>query len=284
MGLRWNNPLKYVFLMPTVVWVLCFTMFPLFYSLRLGFFRVNIGQSDVFMGLANYARAFKDPNVWNAARVTLTFVLVGVTLQLVLGLLFALLFNRQLPARGFLRTLMTLPLFATPIGVGYMFITIFHEEGGFIRAAMGSKIPWLSNPDWAMVSVIMVDVWNWTPFVFIVLLAALQSIPEEYYEAARLESSSPWDLFRYITLPILQPTIIIVLVLRMSEAFKVFDIPFALTSGGPGISTQTFSMLTFDTYRRFFDFGYGSALAYLLLIAVAIIVTSFFGRIRQAYS
>jgi multiple sugar transport system permease protein len=259
-------------------------MFPLLYSLRLSFFKINIGQTDVFLGLGNFARAFKDPNVWNATRVTLTFVLAGVSIELVLGLLFALLFNRKLPARGLLRTIMTLPLFATPIGIGYMFITIFHEEGGFIRAALGSKIPWLSNPDWAVVSVIMVEVWNWTPFVFIVLLAALQSIPEEYYEAARLESSSPWVLFRYITLPILQPTIVLVLILRMSEAFKVFDIPFSLTSGGPGASTETFSMLTFNTYRRFFDFGYGSALAYLLLLAVSIIVTSFFGRIRQAYT
>ncbi len=282
--MRWNSPLKYVFLLPTVIWVLCFTMFPLLYSLRLSFFRVNIGQKDIFIGLENFARAFKDPNVWNAAKVTLTFVLVGVSIQLVLGLLFALLFNRALPGRNVLRTIMTLPLFATPIGVGYMFITIFHEEGGFIRASLGAKIPWLSNPNWAMVSVILVDVWNWTPFVFIVLLAALQSIPEEYYEAARLESSSQWELFRYITFPILQPSIILVLILRMSEAFKVFDIPFSLTSGGPGIATETFSMLTFNTYRRFFDFGYGSALAYLLLIAVAIIVTSFFGRIRQAYT
>ncbi len=281
--MRWDNRLKYVFLLPTVIWVLCFTMFPLFYSLRLSFFKVNINQPSVFLGLGNFVRAFKDPNVWNAARVTLIFVLVGVTIELILGLLFALLFNRKLPARGVLRTIMTLPLFATPIGIGYMFITIFHEEGGFIRAALGSKIPWLSNPDWAMVSVIMVEIWNWTPFVFIVLLAALQNIPEEYYEAARLESSSQWEMFRYITLPIIQPTIILVLILRMSEAFKVFDIPFALTSGGPGISTQTFSMLTFDTYRRFFDFGYGSALAYLLLLVVSVIVTMFFGRIRQAY-
>lgn len=149
---------------------------------------------------------------------------------------------------------------------------------------LGRRIPWLSNPDWALVSVISVDVWNWTPFVFIVLLAALQSIPEEYYEAARLESSSPWELFRYITLPILQPTIVLVIVLRLAEAFKVFDIPFSLTNGGPGNSTETFTMLTYNTYRRFFDFGYGSAMAYLLLLAVAIIVTTFFSRIRQAYT
>ena len=282
--MRWDSRLKYAFLLPAVVWVLGFTIFPLLYSLRLSFFNVNLAQGNTFVGWANFARAFSDPNVWNATRVTLTFVLVGVTVQLILGLLFALLFNRNLPGRSVLRTIMTLPLFATPVGVGFLFITIFSEEGGFIRAVLGTRIPWLSNPDWALVSVILVDVWNWTPFVFIVLLAALQSIPEEYYEAARLESSSPWELFRYITLPILQPTIVLVIVLRLAEAFKVFDIPFSLTNGGPGNSTETFTMLTYNTYRRFFDFGYGSALAYLLLLAVAIIVTTFFSRIRQAYT
>ncbi len=282
--MRWNSPLKYVFLLPAVLWVVGFTIFPLLYSLRLSFVRVNIGQEDVFVGWANFARAFSDPNVWNAARVTLTFVVVGVTVQLVLGLLFALLFNRNLPGRGALRTIMTLPLFATPVGIGFLFVTIFHEEGGFIRSVLGVRAPWLSNPDWALVSVILVDVWNWTPFVFIVLLAALQSVPEEYYEAGRLESSSRWTLFRHITLPILQPTIILVIVLRMAEAFKVFDIPFSLTNGGPGNSTETFTMLTYNTYRRFFDFGYGSALAYLLLLAIALVVTSFFSRIRQAYT
>ena len=280
----WNSRLKYVFLMPAVIWVVGFTVFPLLYSLRLSFLRVNLTQGSTFLGFENYARAFTDPNVINATQVTLTFVIVGVTAQLILGLLFALLFNRELPGRGAMRTIMTLPLFATPVGIGFLFVTIFHEEGGFIRSVLGVKAPWLSNPDWAIVSVILVDIWNWTPFVFIVLLAALQSIPQEYYEAARLESSSHWELFRYITLPILQPTIILVIILRASEAFKVFDIPFSLTNGGPGNSTETFTMLTYNTYRRFFDFGYGSALAYLLLIAVALIVTTFFNRIRQAYT
>ena len=282
--MAWNSRLKYLFLLPAVIWVVGFTIFPLLYSLRLSFLKVNLAQGSTFVGWANFARAFSDPNVWNATRVTLTFVFVGVTIQLILGLLFALLFNRNLPGRGLLRTVMKLPLFATPVGIGFLFVTIFHEESGFIRSVLGVRAPWLSNPDWAIVSVILVDVWNWTPFVFIVLLAALQGIPKEYYEAARLESSSPWEMFRYITLPILQPTIILVIVLRMSEAFKVFDIPFSLTNGGPGNSTETFTMLTYNTYRRFFDFGYGSALAYLLLLAVAIIVTSFFTRIRQAYT
>jgi multiple sugar transport system permease protein len=280
---RWNNRLKYLFLAPAVLWVLIFTIYPLLYSFHLSFYNVRIGQENIFVGIGNYARAFSDINAINAARVTLIFVGGGVLIQLLLGLAFALLFSRPLPARSLLRTVMTLPLFATPIAVGFLFFTIFYEEGGLINGLLGVNIPWLSNPDLALVSVMLVDVWQWTPFVFIVILAAIQGIPEEYYEAARLESSSSWTLFRYITLPVLQPTIILVLVLRIAEAFKVFDIPFTLTAGGPGAATQVFSMFIYRTSRRFFDFGYGSALAFLLLVVVLVILTFFFKRIRQAY-
>jgi multiple sugar transport system permease protein len=280
---RWNNRLKYLFLLPAVLWVLAFTVFPLLYSFRLSFFNVRIGQDDIFIGLSNFARAFTDINALNAARVTLIFVVGGVTIQLLLGLAFALLFSRPLPARNLLRTVMTLPLFATPIAVGFLFFTIFYEEGGLINGLLGLKIPWLSDPNLALFSVMLVDVWQWTPFVFIVILAALQGIPEEYYEAARLETAGAWALFRHITLPMLQPTIILVIVLRVAEAFKVFDIPFTLTAGGPGASTQVFSMFIYRTARRFFDFGYGSALAFLLLIVVLFLLMWFFKRIRQVY-
>lgn len=281
--MRWNHRLKYLFLLPAVAWVLAFTLYPLLYSLRLSFYNVRLGQQDTFVGLGNFARALSDPNVLNAARVTLIFVVGGVTLQLVLGVLLALLFNRALPARGLLRTVMTLPLFATPIAVGFLFFTIFYEEGGLASRLLGWRVPWQSHPDWALVSVMLVDTWQWTPFVFIVILAALQSIPEEYYEAARLESASGFDHLRYITLPLLQPTIILVLVLRLAEAFKVFDIPFTLTAGGPGAATQVYSMFVYRTGRRFFDFGYASALAFFMLIAVALIITVFFRQIRQVY-
>ncbi len=278
-----NSRLKNLFLAPAALWVLAFTVYPLLYSLRLAFYRVNIGQSDVFIGFENFARAFSDGNAINSAVVTLIFVGGGVIIQLSLGILFALLFNRELPFRGLLRTIMTLPLFATPIAVGFLFFTIFYEEGGLINGLLPFKVPWLSDPSWALFSVMLVDIWQWTPFVFLVTLAALQGIPNEYYEAASLETSNAMTQFRFITLPLLQPTIILVLVLRIAEAFKVFDIPFTLTAGGPGASTQVFSMFAYRTSRRFFDFGYGSALAYLLLVAVLIVVLFFFNRIRQTY-
>jgi multiple sugar transport system permease protein len=175
---------------------------------------------------------------------------------------------------------MILPIFATPLAVGYTFFTIFYEVGGPLS---WTHIPFLSNPNWALFSVILVDLWQWTPFCFLVFLAALQGVPDELYEAARVDGANPFEMLKEVILPLLTPTIIIVLLLRLAEAFKLFDIPFAMTGGGPGVATQSFSLLAFRTGLRFFDLGYASAMAYTLLIFMMIIITLFFRRLRETY-
>jgi multiple sugar transport system permease protein len=316
LSMRWTGRVRFLFLFPAVVWVLAFTAFPLCYSLYLAFFKVeqkveitrvkepvmdaqgqpvldaqgkprtkNVVQkkqvnSASFVGLQNFKRLFKDPQVGEAIRVTATFVLVAVPLELVLGFLLAVLFNRQIFGRPVLRAAMLLPIFATPLAVGYTFFTIFYEVGGPL-GWMG--IPFLSNPDWALFSVILVDVWQWTPFCFLVFLAALQGVPDELYEAALIDGAGPLSMLTRVLLPVLQPTIIIVLLLRLAEALKLFDIPFALTGGGPGIATQPYSLLAFRTGLRFFDLGYASAMAYGLLAVVMVIITVFFRRMRETY-
>jgi multiple sugar transport system permease protein len=315
--MRWSNRIRLVFLMPAVVWVLIFTIFPLAYSLFAAFHavtsetvvnRVEVPRLDkdgkpmlradgtprtrtevqretvttwTFVGLDNFRRVFTDKVVREAALVTAIFVVVGVAVQMTLGLLLAILFNRSMPGRSFLRTLMILPIFATPVAAGYLFFTIFYEEGGPLG---WTGIPFLSNPSWALFSVILVDIWQWTPFCFLVLLAALQGIPDEYLEAARLDTSSSWTLWWNVVLPLLQPTIIIVLLLRFAEAMKVFDVVASLTVGGPGNATQTLSYLAFRTGLRFFDVGYASAIAYTLLAFVMVVVTLFFKRVRSIYA
>jgi multiple sugar transport system permease protein len=234
-----------------------------------------------FAGLDNFARVFHDPQVGEAVRVTAIFVIAAVSVEMGLGLLLAFLFNRNLPARSLLRTLMILPIFATPVAAGYLFFTIFYEEGGPLG---WTGIPWLSNPNWALVSIIIVDIWQWTPFCFLVFLAALQSIPEDMVEAARLDTNSAVKVWTQVVLPYLQPVIVIVLLLRLAEAMKVFDVVASLTVGGPGNATQSVSYLAFRTGLRFFDVGYASALAYLLLAAMMVVVTFFFKRMRSVYA
>ncbi len=275
---------KWFFILPASLWVLAFTIFPFFYGLYLSLFNVQFGVEDQFIGLGNYSRALEDPRAHNSITVTLIFVFVGVSIQLALGMLVALLVNRPMPLRSMLRALITLPLFATPIAVGFLFFTIFYEEGGLINGLIGVKIPWLSTSHFALLSVIIVDTWQWTPFCFLIFLAALQGIPEEYYEAAALETTNNWKTFWHITFPFLQPTFILVILLRVTEAIKVFDIPYTLTTGGPGVATQVLSMFSYRAGMRFFDFGYSSAISFMVFIIVMIMIFSFFGRIRQSYS
>ena len=314
--MRWTSSVRLVFLLPAVAWVLAFTVFPLGYSLYLAFFKieskvevtrekvplldeqgepvlsstgqprtrtiVHRNQVDTaeFVGAFNFERLLDDPQVATAIWVTAVFVLIAVPAELAVGFLLALLFNQRLLARSALRTIMILPIFATPLAVGYLFFTIFYEEGGPL-GFLG--IPFLSDPGWAMFSIILVDVWQWTPFCFLVFLAALQGVPDELYEAARIDGASNFDMLLRVLLPLLQPTILIVLLLRLAEALKLFDIPFALTGGGPGIATQSYSFLAFRVGLRYFDLGYASAMAYVLLIVVMIIVTLFFRRLRETY-
>ena len=313
----WRKRVRFVFLFPAVLWVFAFTVFPLGYSLYLAFFKIETkvevvrervpvvdeqgapvllssGKQKIetivhkhrtsiseFVGTANFKRMLDDPQVWRAIKVTAIFVGVAVPVQLFLGFALAMLFNQQLVARPVLRSIMILPIFATPIAVGYLFFTIFYEEGGPL-GFLG--IPFLSNASWALFSVIFVDVWQWTPFCFLVFLAALQGVSDELYEAALIDGANAWDMFARVLLPILTPTIIIVLLLRLAEALKLFDIPFALTGGGPGIATQSYSMLAFRTGLRFFDLGYASAMAYALLIVVMVVITLFFRRLRDTYT
>jgi len=278
-----DNRIKLMFLLPAALWVLGFTIFPLLYGVRLSLFNVKIGSPDEFIGMGNYLHFFKDRYARNSVMVTLIFVVSGVTVEMVLGMLFALLFNRKMPLRSLLRTIMTMPLFATPIAVGFLFFTIFYEEGGLINGLFHLKIPWLSTPYWALGSIIIVDIWQWTPFCFLIFLAALQGIPNDYYEAAQLETKNIWSIFRYVTLPIIQPTIILVLLLRITESFKVFDIPFTLTTGGPGVATQVLTMYAYRVGMRFFNFGYSSAISFILFIIIMAIIMTLFKRIRQTY-
>lgn len=286
MGLK-SGRIKYPFILPSMIWVLAFTIFPLIYSFGLSFFRVRLGKPATFIGLNNFIRILSDYKLGNSLRVTLMYVAITVSIQLVLGILIALLFHQEIRGKSIFRALLILPIFCTPIAVGYLGLTIFYEEGGplnsILMSLFGWKVPWLSNPFWAWVAVLLLDIWQWTPFCFLVILAGLQSLPEEVYDAAYIDSSSEWEIFRKITFPMVQPVVVIVLLLRLIESFKIFDVIYSLTGGGPGTATEVYSLYTYRTGLKFFDFGYASALGYVLLAMVMIVVNLFFRRVRQVY-
>lgn len=284
---RRRDRTRFWFIGPAVIWVVVFTVFPLLYAVFTSFWSFRFGRRNEFVWFENYVRLFTDANLHNGLRVTFVFVAATVAIEMVLGFALALLLNRDIWGKNVLRALMVLPLFATPVAMGYLGITLFYEENGPVNAFLGAlgigKIPWLSNPFWAMVAIILVDIWQWTPFVFLVSLAGLQSLPVDVYEAARVDGAGGYQLFRRITLPLMAPTLWLILLLRLVDAFKVFDIPQSMTLGGPGRATEVYSMFTYRTGLRFFDHGFAAAQGFLLLVIVSVVVALLFGRIRSFY-
>ncbi len=278
---------KWFFILPAAIWVLVFTIFPLLYALYTSFWSFRFGTFNQFVGLDNYMRLFTDRNLHWSLYLTVIYVVVTVTIQMTLGFGLAILFNREIRGKNVIRALMVLPLFATPVAMGYLGITMYYEVNGpinsFLHALGFEGIPWLSDPYWALVSIMIIDIWQWTPFVFLVSLAGLQGLPEDIYEAARVDGGSGWQLFRNITFPLMTPILWLILLLRLVEAFKIFDIPATLTLGGPGRATEIYSLFTYRTALRFFDHGFAATQGILLLVIVMFIVTILFNRIRGIY-
>ncbi len=278
---------KFFFLLPAVIWMVVFTLYPLISSLWMSFNKVKIVGPDTFIGLKNYSRLLQDYYVGNSAKLTVVMVLLTVAIQVILGLFLALMMNAEFRGRRYFRTLFSLPIYVAPIAMGYLGHTIFFEQGGPLNIVITSlgftPIPWLSHPTWAFIAICMIEVWIATPFCFMVLLAGLQGLPEEVYEAARLDYKSEWKIFLKITLPMLLPVVLIVFLLRLVTSLRILDTVYALTAGGPGTATEVYSLITYRSAMKFFDFGYGAALSYMLLLVVMIILMLSFRKMRELY-
>jgi len=274
--------------MPTVLLILALSIFPLIFSLALSFMSWDLSrlQGGVrFIGLQNFATLVADTRFWNTARVTVFFVLGSVGLQYILGLGLALLLNQEIHFRRFFRVTFLVPMMLTPAAVGYVGRMLFNESMGPINDIIhhlgGPVIPWVSNSKMALPSLILLDTWEWVPFMTIVLLAGLQSLPPEVFECARVDGANDWDIFRRITLPMLAPVSITVVLIRALEAFKLFDIVNVMTGGGPGTATETVTMYAYIVGLKNGNLGYASAIAYSLLIMVIIFSTVFLNSLRS---
>jgi multiple sugar transport system permease protein len=260
---------------PAVGWILVLSIFPMLYSLYIAFTSKRFGSTSRWVGLDNFQRALTDDRFLEALRFTAIFVGAAVTIELILGFVLAVLLDSVTRGRGAVRTIWTMPLFATPVAIAYLSLTLFNESGGPVNAMLGAlgfdSVRWLSSQSVAPWTLILLDVWQWTPFVVLILFAALQSIPIELIEAARVDGASSWQIVRHLVMPMVVPAILTVLFLRVADAIKMFDFAFALTGGGPGTSTETASLYTYRQALDNFSLGYGSALAYVLLIIASVV-------------
>ena len=277
---------KLLYLAPALAWILAMVLFPLLYTIGISFFDYTLGAETEFDYGLNYVRAVQDYRFWNGLRVSAVFTVVVVSIEFLLGLGLALLFSGRMRGRRAFRLIMLLPLFACPIAVGYLYLMLFHQRGP-VNAFFGllGFVPpnWLGDPSITLFTVAFVDIWEWTAFMFLILLAAIESLPVELHEAAQIDGASGWLRFRKLTFPMLVPTILIALTLRITDAFKIFDIFVGLTKGGPGTSTEVYSMYVFRVTLEYFKFGYSGALSviFLLIMIVSINVLFLFRRLRK---
>ncbi|MEW6127000.1 MAG: sugar ABC transporter permease [Acidobacteriota bacterium] len=267
-----GNGLPYLLIAPATAVLLALSIYPLIFAIKTGF----TNQSGNWT-IDNFTRLFTDQFFFAALLHTIIYAIIALTLEFLLGLGLALLLDRNLRGRGFFRAVMLIPMMLPPVVVGVVWRLMYNSDFGAINGTLKSlgintdALVWTASPTFALLCVIVVDVWQWTPFVFLVLLAGLQAISQEPYEAARIDGSSAWQTFRYITLPLLKPAILIALLLRTMDLLRVFDQIFILTEGGPGFATETVSLYIYRAAFRFFDFGYAAAMSFVLLILTNII-------------
>ncbi len=278
---RLNRLTPYMFMAPAAVIMAIALLYPLAYMIW-GSFRAwdpsqTIGEAE-FVGLKNYVTLWDDPNFRESLSVTLRFAFFVVTFELVIGVGLALLLDRNIRGMSMLRTLFILPMMIAPVVVGLMWRYMYHPTvGTFNRTLEGLGLPtvdWLGQH--ALMSVIIADIWQWTPFIFILSLAALQSLPRSALEAAKIDGATTWQQIWYIKLPLMMPVLIVTGLLRLIDAFKVLEVILVMTEGGPGLSTEILALRISRTATEFRELGVAAAMSnYLLLLLLALTLGMF---------
>ena len=269
--------------------LLAVLVYPMGSSLWVSFenYRLTALHARHFVGLANYAKIPRDARFWNAMGNTLVFVSTAVFLEFVLGFALALLLHRRVRMRNFFRSVLLTPMFITPVAVGLIFRFMLNSEFGiipYILKAIGIEVDFFATSPLALFSIVFIDVWQWTPFMMLLLLAGLESLPREPFEAARVDGASAWFTFRSVTFPLMRPVIVVAVIIRMLDAFKVFEYLYVITRGGPGNSTESIMYYIYRVGFRFFRMGEAAAMSYVLALIILLLVFLEFQLLRRARS
>lgn len=257
------------FVLPAVLALSLVTVYPVLTVLYLSLHRkLLLFDITEFTGLDNYRFLLADDRFWNALGNTAYFTATSVSLELLLGLGIALLLNRTFRFKGLVTALVLVPWAIPTVVSAKMWEWMYNSDLGILNHLLGMQINWLGSPFWAMNAAVAMDVWKTTPFVAILLLSGLKLIPGEVIQAARIDGAGGWSLFRRITLPLLMPVILVVLIFRTMDAFRVFDAVYVLTGGGPANTTETLSIYAYKVLFQTLQFGYGSTLAIVVFLCV----------------
>ncbi len=289
----WLNDrvLTHLFVWPSMGLLLFVTVFPLIWSLYLSFTSYSVIRDPDWtrarwVGLENYASLLGSVDLWTRFQVSAAFVVPAVALEFVLGFGIALLLNREFRGRSLVSTLILLPMMLPPVVVGLFWRFLLQGDIGivnyFLRDVLGlAEVPWLTDRRAALASLVLVDVWQWTPFVTLIAMAGLSAVPRYLYEAAEVDRASAWFRFRHITLPLVLPLLIIAILFRLMDAYRLFELAWVLTGGGPGEATKVLPIHLYKVAFGDFRTGVASAMGYLMLVVIVALANLLIRSIRR---
>lgn len=266
------TPRYWLFAAPAVLVVAAVIVFPWLFTLYMSTQDWKIGGGPEFVGLQNFAELFRDTRFLESMGHTLYFTILAVVLPILFGTAAALVFHREFPFRGVLRTIFVMPMMATPVAVALVWTMMFHPQLGVLNYLLSlvgiGPQNWVYSPDTVIPTLILVEVWHWTPLVMLIVLGGLAGLPREPYESALIDGANAWHMFRHITLPLVWPFIMVAIVIRTIDALKAFDTIFVITQGGPGTASETLNIFLYLQAFQFYKIGYASAVVVIFFVIV----------------
>jgi len=276
-SLRRLRPNYMPFVLPALLVVGAVIIFPWIFTLWMSVRQWQIGGEEYFVGFDNYLRLMSDARFWQSMGHTLSYTILSVIAPMVLGTIAALIFDSKIPLRGLLRGIFVMPMMATPVAVALVWTMMYHPQLGVLNYLLSLiGIPpqeWIFNQSTVIPSLVAVETWQWTPLTMLIVLGGLASMPRDPFESAQIDGANGWQQFRYITLPMILPFIMVAVIIRSIDALKSFDIIYAMTQGGPGTASETINIYLYNVAFAYYDIGYASAMAvifFIIIIAMSI--------------
>lgn len=269
-----NRNLKWIYTLPAVLFVLLMMLFPIIYTVRISFFEWSMSATTPpkWVGLSNYTALLQDARFWHAVRATFYFTIAALVAEVVLGVAIAVLLSREFRGKNIVKTIFLLPMVATPVAMGLVWMLIYEPTIGVANELLKSfgfkPLLWLASTSQVIPSLVIIDVWEWTPMIALIVMAGIATLPSDPYEAADVDGASAWRKFTSITLPLLRPTILVAAMLRLIDVLKTFDIIYATTQGGPNFASETLNLYGYVLGFQYFKLGMASALLVLFFLLV----------------
>lgn len=281
----------YSFLLPAVVAIFLVIIVPMVLAIFITFHDVNLVETGGAMipnGARNFVTLFKDHRFFHSIVISLLYVVTAVSIETVLSVAIALLLDRKFHGRNLVRTLIIIPMFITPVVVGLSWRMFYDPTSGIINyllgvLGLGTRHDWLGNAAIALPAIVLADVWEWTPFMILIVLAGLESIPQELYEAAVVDGTTRMTAIRYISIPLVLPAIVVAMIFRVVDAMKAFDLIYVMTKGGPGLATETTNLYAYTIGFQYFRIGYATTVALVFTVIATAVSSAFVSRLfRQS--